>query len=76
MKKKKLGAYVQYLENEIVKLQEKLENKSNEKNFNFYENGKYSDDIQMGYEDLLSLSLSSWNIEKFALSCPWEAGKS
>ena len=35
---KKLGVDVQYLENEIIKLQEKLENKSNEKNLNFYEN--------------------------------------
>ena len=61
---KKLGVDVRYLENEIVKLQEKLENKSNEKNLNFYENGKYNDDIQMVYEDLLSMGLSSQNVEK------------
>ena len=39
---KKLGVDVRYLENEIVKLQEKLENTSNEKNLNFYENGKHN----------------------------------
>ena len=50
---------MRYLENEVVKLQEKLENKSNEKNLDFYENGKYNDDIRMVYEDLLSMGLSS-----------------
>ena len=64
MKKKKLGVDVPYLENEIVKLQEKLENKSNEKNLNFYENGKYNVDIRMVYKDLLSMGLSSRNVEK------------
>ena len=33
------------------------------KNF-FYENGKYNDDIRMVYEDLLSMGLSSQNVEK------------
>ena len=61
---KKLGVDVRYLENEIVKLQEKLENKSNEKNLNFYENGKYNNYIPMVYVDLLSMGLSSRNVEK------------
>ena len=55
---------MQYLENEIVKLQEKLENKSNEKNLNFYENGKYNNYIQMVYVGLLSMGLSFRNVEK------------
>ena len=59
----KLGVDVLYLENEVVKRQEKLENKSNEKNLDFYENGKYNDDIRMVYEDLLSMGLSSRNVE-------------
>ena len=54
---KKLGADVRYLENEIIKLQEKLENKSNEKKLSFYESSKCNDDIQMVYEDLLFLSM-------------------
>ena len=45
-------------------MQEELENKSNEKKLTFYENGKYNDDVQTVYEDLLSMGLSSRNIEK------------
>ena len=47
-----------------MKLQEKLENKSNDINLNFYENGKYNDDIRIVYENLLSMGLSSRNVEK------------
>ena len=49
---------MRYLENEIVKLQKKPETKLHEKNLNFYENGKYNDDIRMVYVDLLSMGLS------------------
>ena len=45
-------------------MQEKLENKLNLKDLVFYENGKYNDDIQMVYEDLLSMGLISRNVEK------------
>ena len=65
-----------YLENEIVKLRVKLQNKSNEKDLNFYENGKYNDDIRMVYEDLLSMGLSSRNVEKCVRLVLEEAGKS
>ena len=65
-----------YLENEIVKLQVKLQNKSNEKDLNFYENGKYNDDVRMVYEDLLSMGLSSGNVEKCVRLVLEEAGKS
>ena len=65
---------MQYLENEIIKLQEKLENKSNKKNLSFYENGKYSDNIRMVYEDLLSMGLISRNVEKSGLLKSFEFG--
>ena len=65
-----------YLENEIAKLQVKLQNKSNEKDLNFYENGQYNDDIRMVYEDLLLMGLSSRNVEKCVRLVLEEAGKS
>ena len=35
-----------------------------EKTLNFYKNGKYNDDVSMVYEDLLSMGLSTRNVER------------
>ena len=51
---KKLKDEIRYVENENVKLMDRIKEVS-EKTLNFYKNGKYNDDVRIVYEDFFFL---------------------
>ena len=62
--KRDLEAHIRFLENENVKLLDQINESSKIRKLSFFENGQYTHDIRMIYEDLLCMGLSTRNIEK------------
>ena len=62
--KRDLEAQIRFLENENVKLLDQINESSKIRKLSFFENGQYTHDIRMIYENLLCMGLSTPNIEK------------
>ena len=62
--KRDLEGHIRFLENENVKLLDQINESSKRRKLSFFENGQYTHNIRMVYEDLLCMGLSTRKIDK------------